>query len=110
MTDPAPHVTLAGFLLCRSLDEADRVAAILPDHIRATRTEPGCLSFQVIRSMSDPLRFAVHEVFRDAAAFAHHQAAMRASAWWQATRHIPREYRMESGEADGDPPPPAMPE
>lgn len=90
-------ITLAGFLICRSLEEADRAAALLPEHMRLTRAEPGCLHFDVIRSMSDPVRFAVYETFRDRAAFDAHQARTRASTWWQATRHIPRDYRIEEG-------------
>ncbi len=88
------RVTLRGFLICRSLEEADRVSAMLPDHIRATRAEPGCLTFEVLRSSADPVRFAVHEVFRDKAAFEAHQARIRGSAWWRATQNIPRDYKL----------------
>ncbi len=88
-------ITLSGFLICRSMDEADRAARLLPDHLRLTRAEPGCLRFDVVRSMADPLRFAVFETFTDRAAFEAHQARTRDSIWWQATRHIPRDYRIE---------------
>ena len=57
------HVILTGFMICRSLEEADRVAALLPDHIRLSRAEPGCKLFEVIRSMADPVRFAVREIY-----------------------------------------------
>jgi quinol monooxygenase YgiN len=90
-------ITLAGFLVCRSLEEADRAALLLPEHIRLTRAEPGCLRFDVIRSMADPLRFAVFETFADRAAFDLHQTRTRASPWWQASRHIPRDYKIEEG-------------
>lgn len=90
-------ITLAGFLICRSLEEADRVAILLPEHKRLTRAESGCLQFDVFRSMSDPVRFAVYETFCDRAAFEAHQARTRASCWWQATQHIPRDYRIEEG-------------
>lgn len=86
------RVTLTGFLICRSLDEADRVAALLPEHIRLTRAEPGCLVFEVVRSMSDPTRFAVREVFADRAAFDAHQARITDSDWGRATRGIGRDY------------------
>jgi quinol monooxygenase YgiN len=85
-------LTLHGFLICRTLEEADRVSMLLPEHIAATRAEPGCLSFEVHRSSADPVRFAVHEVFRDKAAFEAHRARMRDSAWWRMTQHIPRAY------------------
>ncbi len=90
-------ITLAGFLICRSLEEADRTALLLPEHLRLTRAEPGCLGFDVFRSMADPVRFAVYETFRDRAAFEAHQARTRASPWWAATQHIPRDYKIEEG-------------
>lgn len=91
------RITLTGFLIARTLDEADRVAAHLPEHIRLTRAEPGCLSFEVIRSTSDPCRFAVAEAFTDRAAFQAHQARTAASPWARVSAGIPRDYT--TGEA-----------
>lgn len=93
---------LSGFLVCRSLEEADRVAALLPEHVRLTRAEPGCLRFEVWRSHADPCRFAVTERFRDRAAFEAHQARTAATIWSRATRGIPRDYVIHDG--DGQPP------
>jgi quinol monooxygenase YgiN len=87
-----PRVILTGFLICRSLDEADRVAALLPEHIRLTRAEPGCLVFEVIRSMADPCRFAVREVFAARADFDAHRARAQGSPWGRSTKGIPRDY------------------
>lgn len=86
------HVILTGFLICRSLEEADRVASLLPDHVQLTRAEPGCIAFEVIRSMADPVRFAVREIFTSAADFEAHQQRARASPWGRGTRGIPRDY------------------
>lgn len=88
------QVVLTGFLICRSLDEADRVAALLPDHIRRTRAEPGCLTFEVLRSMADPVRFAVREIFDGRADFEAHLARVVQSDWGRATRGIPRDYML----------------
>ena len=85
---------LTGFLICRSLEEADRVAALLPEHIRLTRDEPGCLSIEVFRSSADPCRFAVAESFASRGAFAAHQERAKASLWGQSTPNIPREYEI----------------
>ena len=90
-------VILTGFLICRSLDEADRVAALLPDHIRQTRAEAGCQVFEVIRSMSDPVRFAVREVFACHADFEAHQIRARLSLWGKSTKSIPRDYMFTDG-------------
>jgi len=90
-------VTLSGFLIARSLEEADRIAALLPAHAASTRAEPGCLSFEVWRSQADPVRFAVREVFADRAAFDRHQEALAASPWGRATSGVPRDYRITEG-------------
>ena len=89
-----PRVKLSGFLICRSLEEADRVAALLPEHIRLTRAEPGCLRCEVLRSHADPTRFAVSEAFADRAAFEAHQARAAATIWAKATKGIPRDYEI----------------
>jgi quinol monooxygenase YgiN len=89
-----PRIVLTGFLICRSLEEADRVAALLPAHTEATLSEPGCVGFEVWRSMADPVRFAVKEVFRDRESFEAHRARLEASDWWRVTKDIPRDYRV----------------
>lgn len=88
-------IHLFGFLICPTLDEADRVSHLLPDHLRRSRAEPGCLTFEVFRSHEDPTRFAVNEVFRDRAAFEAHQARAAASTWGKATRHLQRAYQVD---------------
>ena len=90
-------VILTGFLICRSLEEGDRVAGLLREHIRQTQREPGCLVFEVVRSMSDPVRFAVREVFASRPEFDAHQARTRASVWGRATHGIPRDYIITEG-------------
>ncbi|WP_347309842.1 putative quinol monooxygenase [Defluviimonas sp. SAOS-178_SWC] len=89
-----PRVILSGFLRCRTLEEADRVSVLLPEHIRLTRAEPGCLRFEVLRSHSDPTCFAVTEAFRDREAFETHQARAAGTIWARATKGIPREYEI----------------
>lgn len=97
---PGPRVRLTGFLLCRTAEEADRVAALLPEHARLTRAEPGCLRFEVWRSQADPCRFAVSECFRDRAAFEAHQARAAATIWARATKGIPRDYVIAEDAGD----------
>ncbi len=93
------HVILTGFLVCRTLEEADRVSVMLPDHIRLTRAEPGCIAFEVLRSMADPVRFAVREIYRCRADFDAHIARVRSSDWGRATRGVKRDYVLT--ESDG---------
>ncbi|KFI30376.1 antibiotic biosynthesis monooxygenase [Haematobacter massiliensis] len=91
-------VVLTGWLLCATMADADLAAALLEEHTRLSRAEPGCLSFEVVRSMSDPMRFAVREAFVDRAAFIAHQERVKTSDWGRQTAHIERDYRIERGE------------
>lgn len=86
-------VRLSGKLLCASMEDAKVVKDHLPEHVRLTMEETGCLSFRVWQT-DDPLIWGVEETFIDAAAFSHHQLRTRASAWWTATATIPRDYEI----------------
>lgn len=84
-------VNLVGTLACGEAD-ARIVRQHLPEHIRLSRAEPGCLSFDVTETA--PGIFAVSESFTDMTAFEAHQTRTRASAWWDATGHIPRDFKV----------------
>tara|TARA_R110002110_G_scaffold258035_3_gene473967 strand:+ start:910 stop:1188 length:279 start_codon:yes stop_codon:yes gene_type:complete len=84
-------VTLTGKLICASSAQAARVRAALPEHVRLTRSETGCLSFDVTQS-DDPLVWVVTERFTDAAAFDAHQKRAAASSWAHETTGIARDY------------------
>nr|WP_196260962.1 antibiotic biosynthesis monooxygenase [Pelagibacterium limicola] len=86
-------VHLVGDLHCASREEAEIVQKFLPEHVRLTVSEPGCLSFQVVQT-EDPLIWRVEERFIDKLAFEAHQARTRASAWGVATASIRREYEI----------------
>jgi quinol monooxygenase YgiN len=53
----------------------DRIAAIIEAMTNPSRAEPGCLQYQGHRSLSDPRRFFLYEVYQDEAAYAAHQAS-----------------------------------
>ncbi|EJZ21814.1 putative quinol monooxygenase [Rhizobium sp. Pop5] len=59
--DETGKVRLSGQLICASLDEIDIVQKYLPEHIRLTRAEPGCLSFEVTQT-EDPMIWRVENV------------------------------------------------
>lgn len=84
-------LTLIGNLICTSDDELAIVVAHVADHIRLSRAEPGCLSFDIVQTQ-DPRIWQVSETFTDQAAFDAHQARTRASPWAQATQHIARRW------------------
>ena len=87
-------VILTGTLTCAGAD-AEIVRAALPEHIRLSRAEPGCIRFDVTEGA--PGVFHVSEEFTDHAAFEAHQTRTRASAWWDATQHIPRDFQISDG-------------
>jgi quinol monooxygenase YgiN len=87
-------IRLKGHLICMTEAEAEAVRQHLPEHIRASRSEPGCLSFDV-SATDDPLVWDVQESFRTRADFDAHQTRTRASPWFAATRHILRDFRVE---------------
>jgi quinol monooxygenase YgiN len=87
-------IRVTGTLTCPSADDAAIVARLLPEHIRLSRTEPGCRSFNVTRS-SDSLVWVLDETFADRAAFDAHQSRTRASPWFAATAHLTRDFRIE---------------
>ena len=93
MNDQAGAVRLSGFLRCLSKDDVELVRRRLPEHLRLTREEPGCLSFEVSET-DDPLIWQVEELFADRAAFDFHQERTRASERFRATSAIPRDYEI----------------
>jgi RimJ/RimL family protein N-acetyltransferase/quinol monooxygenase YgiN len=86
-----PDVTLSGELRCTDDGQADRVRAHLPEHVRSTRAEPGCLAFDV-NPTDRPGVWRVEERFIDEAAFDAHQRRVARSAWGAATAGVERHY------------------
>lgn len=87
-------VYLTGYLRCDTADQAAKVQAALPEHIRLTREEPGCLTFDVTPT-DDPLVWYVSESFVDRAAFDAHTARAKASDWGRESQGIPRDFQIE---------------
>jgi quinol monooxygenase YgiN len=59
-------------------DTVDRVVELSLEHVRRSRTEPGCLLHSVHRDVEDPLRLVFVEHWQDADALRTH-FAVRAS-------------------------------
>jgi quinol monooxygenase YgiN len=87
-------IRLRGHLICQNSEEAAAVRWNLPQHIALSRASPGCLTFEVTQT-DDPLVFEVMESFRTREDFEAHQARTRSSPWFEATRQILRDYRVE---------------
>lgn len=85
-------IELTGVLRCKDAEEAEIVTRLLPEHIRLTHEEPGCMLFEV--KPDGPLNWRVMEAFVNKEAFEAHQLRTRASAWWQQTKGITREFEI----------------
>lgn len=84
--------TLTGTLTCRTEAEAALVREHLPEHIRLSRAEPGCVKFDVTQGDS-PLVWHLDEAFIDADAFAAHQARTSTTIWAEKTADLIRDFK-----------------
>ena len=89
-------VKLTGPLICADDREAEIVRTYMPEHIRLTREEPGCLSFDV-SATDHPLVWQVDEAFASQADFDAHQARTKESAWGKASVGIARDFKITEG-------------
>lgn len=86
-------IHLTGTLTCATPDDLIIVQTYLPDHIRLSRAEAGCVSFTVIQS-ADPMVWLLDETYVDSAAFEAHQNRNRASVWWQMSQGLVRDFKL----------------
>lgn len=87
-------IRLRGHLVCATEAEAQAIRAHHQAHITQSRAEPGCLTFDITPT-DDPMVWEVMEAFRTRADFDAHQARTRESPWFEATRSILRNFRVE---------------
>jgi len=82
-------IRVTGTLSCAP-EEAGAVRAALPEHVRLTRAEPGCVSFDVLETAQGV--FSVSGAFAGRAALDAHRTRTRASEWWRVTGHMARDF------------------
>ncbi len=87
-------VTLKGFITV-PLEDFNTVINELPNHIKLTEQEPGCLVFKVTQDAHDQCRFNVYEEFDNKTSFKAHQNRVRSSKWGQVTGNVTRHYTIE---------------
>lgn len=87
-----PMVGLTGRLICQDAGQTMTALSLLPDHIRLSREEPGCLRFDLWQD-EDPLVWHLSELFVDAEAFAAHGARTGNSAWGREGAAIGRDFQ-----------------
>jgi quinol monooxygenase YgiN len=86
-------IHLTGQLVCKTADEAAVVVEHLAQHVKMTRAESGCLSFDVT-STADAMVWMVAEHFESEHAFKLHQERVSRSDWGRATAGIERRYSI----------------
>ncbi len=89
-------VTLTGHIVVPESDLA-AVMEALPEHIALTRSEPGCLVFEVTADNENPSVFRVREEFADREAFQLHQTRMQTSRWGAVSQNVARHYVISEG-------------
>ena len=72
----------------------NEICVALPEHIRLTRLEAGCISFDVTPDRKHAGRFNVAEVFASRADFDRHQIRTKSSSWARITDGIARSYSI----------------
>lgn len=90
----AKHIHLTGYIEVPP-NRLEAINTALPEHIRLTRQEAGCISFEVTPDTKHPNRFYVSEVFDSKEAFDAHQARTETSNWAKIAKDIPRHYQIE---------------
>jgi quinol monooxygenase YgiN len=71
------------------------ICCALENHIQDTRSEVGCLVFDVKARQSQKNIFDVYEEFEDEAAFEFHQQRMKQSEWGRISSSFERHYTLQ---------------
>ena len=87
------EVCLEGWLIV-PLERLATVRTGLAQHVRLTREEPGCLSFDVREDLARPGYFRVEERFVSQAAFEAHQTRAAQTEWAEITKGLARDYTI----------------
>jgi autoinducer 2-degrading protein len=62
-------------------DKVEALVALATHNAAESRKEPGNLQFDFLRTVDNPLKFALVEVYRDEAAFKEHQKTAHYARW-----------------------------
>ena len=83
MPEAARKVLVTGSIQARP-ERVDELLALSLEHVRRSRTEPGCLAHAVHRDAEDPLRLVFVEEWADRAALQAHFAVPASRAFVKA--------------------------
>jgi quinol monooxygenase YgiN len=83
-------IIVTGSILARS-DSLDNLLTISLEHVRRSRTEPGCLAHGVYQDAENPLRLVFLEQWKDSASLAAHFAVPASREFVKAVRELAAE-------------------
>jgi quinol monooxygenase YgiN len=83
MAEPGRKVVVTGSIQARP-ERIDELLASSLEHVRRSRTEPGCIAHAVHRDVEDPLRLVFVEEWADRAALLAHFAVPASRAFVKA--------------------------
>jgi quinol monooxygenase YgiN len=83
MAEAARKVMVTGSLVARP-EHIDELLHLSLEHVRRSRTEPGCIAHAVHRDVEDPLRLVFVEEWADRAALLAHFAVPASRAFFKA--------------------------
>ena len=76
------------------IEHIRRTKELLDVHIKLTRSEEGCLLFEVKESGDQQDVFEVYEVFDSLTSFEEHQIRTKQSSWGKFTKDFQRSYEI----------------
>jgi quinol monooxygenase YgiN len=86
-------VTLEGHIIVPD-KQLESIKNALETHIQLTRSEQGCLIFDVTQDVDNKNKFNVYEEFTDAESFSAHQVRVSESSWGALSKNLVREYQV----------------
>lgn len=69
-------------------EHADEFLAAMLANARGSRTEPGNLRYDVLRSADDPNLFVIYEIYQDEPALAAHRETPHFQTWLATVEHM----------------------
>lgn len=80
-------IIVTGSMVAKA-DSLDKLLALSLEHVRRSRTEPGCVAHAVHQDAENPLRLVFLEEWTDAAALAAHFAVPASRDFVQAVKQL----------------------
>jgi len=87
-------IVLKGYITIPAQD-LKAVQLELTTHIKLTKSESGCVVFDITQDQSDKHKYSVYEEFINQESFLLHQQRVKNSAWGKVTTNVERHYKID---------------